>query len=62
MENGFHDLFKRANIHVNKWGNQSLYNSNKLESEYLVWAPLFSNTAWTLLHKLSVISLSSLQE
>jgi len=39
----------------------SLLNSDKLESEYLVWAPSF-NTAWTLSDKLSDISLSSLQE
>ena len=33
-----------------------------IESQYLFGAPLFFNTAWTLLDQLSVISLSSLQE
>ena len=41
---------------------QSLYNSNKLDSQYLVWAPLFFNTVWTLSDTFLVISLSSLQE
>lgn len=31
--------------------NQSLYNSNVLESQYLVWPHLFSSTAWTLFKK-----------
>ena len=32
---------------------ESLYNSNELESHYLLWAPSFFYTAWTLLDKLS---------
>lgn len=41
---------------------QSLYDCNELESEYLVCPALIFNTAWTLLGKLSLIYLSSLQE
>ena len=35
------------------WQKQRLHSFNELESQYMVWAPLFFTTTWTVLEKLS---------
>lgn len=41
---------------------RSLYNSNKLVSQYLLWPDLFFNTGWTLLGKRSFNFFGHLRE
>lgn len=50
MENGkLMQTYMQLQYAVQK---QSLYNSNKIYSQYLVWLPLLFNIAWTLSVKL----------